>query len=123
MKVEIGQYKKFSTGSLKAMFTLFIPEWGNMQIDKCKYFESTLGNKWFNFPDEKGKTDESGKTSYFKLIRIHDKLAEKKLQAEVLNAIKELNLEENNGQAEETNQSNCTSSQKNLLPDSSCDLW
>lgn len=94
MKVEVGNYFAYkATGSLKGFFSLLIPAWGNIKIESCRHFVSTLDSAWFKFPEEE-YTKKDGTKGYKHLVKIFDKEMEQDLQASVLKAIAEYKLKE-----------------------------
>ncbi len=61
--MEIRNYRNINEGCLKSAFTVFIPEWGEQEID-CTYFEKGDGNHWVNFAALQYMSKEGKKKSY-----------------------------------------------------------
>lgn len=61
--MEIKNYRVIDKGCLKSAFTVFIPEWGEQQVD-ATYFEKDNGSFWVNYASKEFVTKEGQKKSY-----------------------------------------------------------
>lgn len=61
--MEIKNYKEINSGCLKATMVIFIPEWGEQEVD-CTYFEKDNGSFWFNFAAREYTTREGQKKTW-----------------------------------------------------------
>ena len=80
MQPSIANYRAINQGSLKGGFTLLV---GPFKILDCTYFEGPNG-AFFKFPSKKAND------GYIPLISMPDKEAQKKIQDEILPALKDL---------------------------------
>jgi hypothetical protein len=65
--MEIKNFKPIDKGMLKSVFTVSIPEWGNIEID-CAYFEKGNGSYWINYA-VKEYVNKEGKKKSFNQVR------------------------------------------------------
>lgn len=65
--MELKNYREINKGCLKSAFTLFIKEWGGLEVD-CAYFEKDNGSFWVNYA-AKEYTAKDGKKKSFSQVR------------------------------------------------------
>lgn len=92
IKVEVGQYREVNKGMFKATFSLVIYPEGQKILD-CKYFVNG-DQRWFNFPQKEIKKQDGSKSDYIPLISYLNKDYLAGLKAAVINALKEIQPQE-----------------------------
>lgn len=96
-EVEIGQYRAMDKGSLKGFFSLVIYPEGQKILD-CRYFAQGE-KKWWSFPQKEIKYTDGRKTEYIPIVSYLNKEYLEQLKIAVLTALKDVNPQENHGQA------------------------
>lgn len=87
MQIIVTKYKRLEKeSSLKGIFSILIPDWGNFYVNEMKFFQKNT-QKWIGFPDRVYDQDgEKKRFSYAGFQNLEDKKA---FEHEVLKAIEE----------------------------------
>jgi hypothetical protein len=96
-EVEIDQYREVNKGVLKGSFSFIVysklPHIKAMKLIDCNYFVQSE-KAWFNLPQKKIDPVNGGKSTYIPLISYIDKTYLKHLQEAVLQALKDIQPQE-----------------------------
>ena len=84
MAIEIKRYKAFEKGTLRAFFTIYIPEW-HLEIRDLALHEKN-GKRWANLPAK--QYQDQDETKYMPLVKIDDDVRDR-FQEAVLKAVQE----------------------------------
>ena len=82
--IEVIKHKTIENSSLKAVFDIKIPKWGNFIIRELKLFEKD-GNFWVSFPSKEYEKD--GKKKYYELNCFEDIETKSKFEKQIIEAI------------------------------------
>ena len=110
MTIKVTKYQKSERdGAFVASFSIIVPKWGNVFINRLKLFRKGE-HFWIKFPEEKYNKD--GEDKYFPYMGFVDRSFGDKFQELVLKAIEEYAKE--NALKEQQSQSNHSSNDDEL---------